>query len=303
LQARVFACKAGRYFSGDNLHHSAISDSSRASSPSTVVPFDLSYLLIYLAAGVFVGFFAGLLGIGGGSVMVPILSLTFVKLGYSSDHIIHMALATSMATILPGAYASARTHHAHGAVNWSVVKKMTPGILAGTLLGTVFAYFASTTFLKYFFVGFICFLAAQLVFNLKPQANRTLPGTPGMLLFGALMGFVASLAGIGGAVLTISFLTWCNVKIHESIGTSSAVGFPIALAGTVGYVATGLLDHDLPKWSLGYVYLPAFIGIAITSFLVAPLGAKLAHRLPVATLKKVFMVFLVALAIKMAVSV
>lgn len=268
-----------------------------------VVPFDLSYLLIYLAAGVFVGFFAGLLGIGGGSVMVPILTLTFVKLGYASDHVIHMALATSMATILPGAYASTRTHHAHGAVNWAVVKQMTPGILAGTLIGTVFAYFSSTAFLKYFFVGFICFLAAQLVFDFKAQAHRALPGTPGMLLFGLLMGFVSSLAGIGGAVLTISFLTWCNVKIHESIGTSAAVGFPIALAGTVGYVATGLMDQDLPKWSLGYVYLPAFVGIAITSFLVAPLGAKLAHRLPVATLKKVFMVFLVALAIKMAISV
>ncbi len=284
-----------------------------------IMAFDPLYLLIYLAAGVFVGFFAGLLGIGGGSVMVPILSLTFVKLGYSNDHVIHMALATSMATILPGAFASTRTHHAHNAVNWGVVKKMTPGILVGTLVGTVFAYFSSTTFLKYFFVGFMFFLAAQLVFGLKPkaaqakpdqagsevqaQANRTLPKTAGMVSFGALMGFVSSLAGIGGAVLTISFLTWCNVKIHEAIGTSAAVGFPIALAGTVGYVVTGLMDHDLPEWSLGYVYLPAFFGIALTSFFVAPIGAKLAHKLPVAVLKKVFMVFLVALAIKMAISV
>ena len=264
---------------------------------------DFSYWAIYLAAGVFVGFFAGLLGIGGGSVMVPILSLTFIKLGYSPDYVIHMALATSMATILPGAFASARAHHAHGAVNWSVVKLMTPGILAGTLIGTVFAYFSSTTFLKYFFVGFICFLAAQLVFNVKPQANRELPGRLGMTLFGLLMGFVSSLAGIGGAVLTITFLTWCNVKIHDAIGTSSAVGFPIALAGTIGYVATGLLDPHLPSWTLGYVYIPAFIGIAITSFLVAPWGARLAHRMPVTMLKKVFMVFLVALAIKMAISV
>jgi uncharacterized protein len=117
------------------------------------------------------------------------------------------------------------------------------------------------------------------------------------------MGFVSSLAGIGGAVLTISFLTWCNVKIHEAIGTSAAVGFPIALAGTVGYIITGMMDHDLPPWSVGYVYLPAFMGIAITSFLIAPLGAALAHKLPVPILKKVFMVFLVALAIKMAISV
>ena len=264
---------------------------------------DPSYWAIYLAAGVFVGFFAGLLGIGGGSVMVPILSLTFINLGYSTDHVIHMALATSMATILPGSYASARAHHAHGAVNWSVVKQMTPGILVGTLIGTVIAYFSTTAFLKYFFVGFICFLAAQLLFNVRPQAHRELPGRTGMTAFGLMMGVVSSLAGIGGAVLTITFLTWCNVKIHDAIGTSSAVGFPIALAGTVGYVATGLLDSNLPPYSLGYVYIPAFIGIAITSFLVAPWGAKLAHRLPVATLKKIFMVFLVALALKMAVSV
>ncbi len=267
------------------------------------MPIDLSYFAIYLAAGVFVGFFAGLLGIGGGAVMVPVLSLTFVKLGYSPDHVIHMALATSMATILPGSFASARAHHAHGAVNWGVVKQMTPGILVGTLAGTVFAYFSSTTFLKYFFVGFICFLAAQLVLKVKPQLNRALPGRVGMLAFGGMMGFVSSLAGIGGAVLTISFMTWCNVKIHEAIGTSSAIGFPIAAAGTVGYIATGLMDHNLPPWSLGYVYIPGFIGIALTSFFVAPWGAKLAHKLPVTTLKKVFMVFLVALAIKMAVSV
>jgi uncharacterized membrane protein YfcA len=267
------------------------------------VPLEPGYWAIYLAAGVFVGFFAGLLGIGGGSVMVPILSLTFVSLGFSTDHVIHMALATSMATILPGAIASARTHHAHGAVNWRVVKQMTPGILCGTLTGTVFAHFASTAFLKYFFVGFICFLAGQLLLNIKPQAHRNLPGMAGMLAFGFLMGFVSSLAGIGGAVLTITFLTWCNLDLRESIGTSAAVGFPIALAGTVGYVITGLLDHNLPPWSLGYVYVPAFIGIAMTSFLIAPVGAKLAHRMPVETLKKVFMVFLVSLAIKMAISV
>ncbi len=267
------------------------------------MPFDISYLLIFLAMGVFVGFFAGLLGIGGGSVMVPILSLSFIQLGFSTEHVIHMALGTSMATILPGAYASTRTHHQHKAVNWTIVKQMTPGILIGTTLGTVFAYFSTTMFLKYFFVGFIFFLAAQLVFNVKPRASRALPGTFGMLLFGGLMGFVASLAGIGGAVLTITFLTYCNVKIHDAIGTSAAVGFPIAVAGTVGYIVTGMMDHDLPKWTVGYVYVPAFIGIAITSFFVAPLGARLAHKLPVATLKKVFMVFLVVLAIKMAVSV
>ena len=263
--------------------------------------------MIYLAAGCFVGFFAGLLGIGGGAVMVPILSLTFVARGFSTDHVIHMALATSMATILPGAFASARTHHKLAAVNWQVVKQMTPGILLGTLAGTIFAYFANTAFLKSFFVVFICFLAFQMAFGVKIathfQGGRTLPGRAGMVLFGGVMGFVSALAGIGGAVLSILFLTWCNVRMHEAIGTAAAIGLPIALMGTVGFVATGLTDHALPAWSIGYVYLPAFFGIAITSFLVAPYGARLAHRLPVDTLKKVFMVFLIGLAIQMAVSV
>lgn len=271
------------------------------------LPAELQFLAVYLVAGCFVGFFAGLLGIGGGSVMVPILTLTFVARGYSPEHVIHMALATSMATILPGAFASARTHHKLGAVNWRVVREMTPGILLGTLSGTVFAYFASTAFLKSFFVGFICFLAFQMVFGVKlaerTSGARTLPGWLGLSLFGYMMGFVSALAGIGGAVLSILFLTWCNVRMHEAIGTAAAIGLPLALVGTIGFVATGLMSHDLPAWSVGYVYLPAFFGIAVTSFLVAPYGARLAHRLPVETLKKIFMVFLVGLAIKMAVSV
>ncbi len=268
---------------------------------------ELQYLLIYLAAGCFVGFFAGLLGIGGGSVMVPILSLTFVARGFSSDYVIHMALATSMAAILPGAFASARQHHKLGAVNWRVVREMTPGILLGTLSGTVFVYFSTTAFLKSFFVAFICFLAFQIVFGVKLaerlQGERKLPAWLGMSVFGVVMGFFSALAGIGGAVLSILFLTWCNVRMHEAIGTAAAIGLPLALVGTIGFVATGLTDHTLPAWSVGYVYLPAFFGIAATSFIVAPYAARLAHRLPVETLKKLFMVFLVGLAIKMAVSV
>ncbi|MCE2989046.1 MAG: sulfite exporter TauE/SafE family protein [Nitrosomonadaceae bacterium] len=269
------------------------------------------FLLIYLAAGCFVGFFAGLLGIGGGSVMVPILTLTFVARGYSPDHVIHMALATSMATIIPGAFASARTHHKLGAVNWRVVRQMTPGILLGTLSGTVFAFYSTTTFLKSFFVAFICFLAFQMVLGVRLAEffasqrgeERGLPGWAGLTLFGFGMGFVSALAGIGGAVLSILFLTWAKVRMHEAIGTAAAIGLPLALVGTIGFVVTGYADHGLPPWSVGYVYLPAFFGIALTSFIVAPYGARLAHRLPVETLKKVFMIFLVGLAIKMAVSV
>jgi uncharacterized membrane protein YfcA len=124
-----------------------------------------------------------------------------------------------------------------------------------------------------------------------------------MIAFGAVMGVISSFAGIGGAILSISFLTWCNMRLHEAIGTAAAIGVPLAIAGTVGFVVTGLFDKGLPPWSLGYVYVPAFAGIALTSFAIAPVGAKLAHRLPVAALRRIFVVFLIALAVKMAVSV
>ena len=264
---------------------------------------DPGFWLIYLAVGIFVGFFAGLLGIGGGSVMVPILSLTFAAQGFSGDRLVHMALATSMATIIPGGIASAWMHHRHEAVNWSVVKQLLPGILAGTFSGAVIAHFSSTAFLKAFFIIFICVLAVQLLFDLKPKGRHALPGAGGLFAFGATMGVISSFAGIGGAILSIGFLTWCNIRMHEAIGTAAAIGVPLAIAGTVGFVVTGLYDHGLPPLSLGYVYLPAFAGIAITSFLIAPLGAKLAHRLPVMVLRRIFVVFLVALAVKMAVSV
>ena len=264
---------------------------------------DLAYWLIYLGVGVFVGFFAGLLGIGGGAVMVPILSLTFASQDFSSDQLVHMALATSMATILPGGIASAWTHHKHRAVNWPVVRQLLPGILLGTFSGAVIAHFSSTAFLKTFFVCFICILAMQLLFDLKPKGRHALPGAGGMLAFGTAMGVISSFAGIGGAIMSIAFLTWCNIRLHEAIGTAAAIGVPLAFAGTVGFVATGLLDKDLPPWSLGYVYVPAFAGIALTSFLIAPWGARLAHRLPVTVLRRVFVVFLLALALKMAVSV
>ncbi len=262
---------------------------------------------MYLLTGCLVGFLAGLLGIGGGSVMVPILSMTFVSRGYSTDHVVHMALATSMATIIPGAFMSARTHNQHQAVEWDVLKRMVPGILTGTFFGAVIAHFSSTAFLKSFFVGFICVLAFQLLFDLGSkitvrQSSR-LPGAVGLFVFGAVMGVVSSFAGIGGAILSIGFLTWCGLTMHRAIGTAAAIGVPLAIAGTVGFIVTGLTDKSLPAWSIGYVYLPAFAAIAVTSMLFAPIGARLAHRLPVKTLKKIFVLMLLALAIKMAVSV
>jgi uncharacterized protein len=265
------------------------------------------YVLIFLLCGGVVGFLAGLLGIGGGSVMVPVLSMIFAARGYAPDHVVHLALATSMATIIPGGFMSALTHHQHGAVDWQILKRMLPGILAGTFSGAVIAHFASTAFLKGFFVAFICFLVVQMLFDFSkriPQrVTAVLPSAIGLVFFGFVMGVISSFAGIGGAVLSIAYLLWCGFAMHRAIGTAAALGVPLAIAGTFGFIVTGINDKSLPAWSLGYVYLPAVLCIAITSILAAPVGARLAHRLPVAALKKIFVVLLLALAIKMFVSV
>ncbi len=253
----------------------------------------------YLAVGAFVGFFAGLLGVGGGLVTVPALAMIFGAQQFPADHVLHLALGTSMAAILFTSVSSLREHHRHGAVMWPVVRDITPGILIGTALGTVLARQVSTRALAIFFAAFVLFVAAQMMFNLKPKPSRQLPGKLAVSGVGAGIGAISSLAAIGGGALTVPFLTWCNVKVHNAIGTSAAIGFPIALGGAVGYIVNGLSVAALPQWSLGFVYLPALAWLVASSMLTAPLGARTAHRLPVPTLKRVFAGVLVLLSAKM----
>ena len=253
----------------------------------------------YLAVGAFVGFFAGLLGVGGGLVTVPALAMIFSAQHFPADHVLHLALGTSMAAILFTSISSLREHHRHGAVIWTVVRDITPGILIGTALGTVLARQVSTRALAIFFAAFVVFVAVQMMFNLKPKPSRQLPGRLAVAGVGAGIGAVSSLAAIGGGTLTVPFLTWCNVKVHNAIGTSAAVGFPIALGGAVGYIVNGLSVAELPQWSLGFVYLPARAWLVASSMLTAPLGARTAHRLPVPTLKRIFAGVLVLLSAKM----
>lgn len=259
----------------------------------------MSWAIAYLALGAFTGFFAGLLGIGGGLVMVPVLTMMFAAQGFAPDEIFHLALGTSMATILFTSLSSLRAHHSHGAVMWRVVGQITPGILVGTLLGTLFASRVPAQPLAIFFACFVAFVAFQMFANLKPKPTRELPGTAGVVAVGAGIGAVSSLVAIGGGALTVPFLTWCNVRVQNAIGTSAAVGFPIAVGGSLGYIFNGWGHPALPPHSLGYVYLPAMGWLIVVSMLTAPLGARFAHRLPVATLKRIFAGILVLLAGKM----
>jgi uncharacterized membrane protein YfcA len=192
-----------------------------------------------------------------------------------------------------------RTHHQHQAVNWAVVKAISPGIIVGTLLGAQLAAHVATRPLAIFFAVFMIYVALQMIINTKPAPARELPGRWGMLGAGLGIGGISALAAVGGGSLTVPFLLWCNVKMHQAIGTSAAVGLPIALAGTLGYMLSGYGASGLPAGSFGFIYLPALAGTVLASALVAPFGARLAHRLPVATLKKIFASVILLLLAKM----
>jgi uncharacterized membrane protein YfcA len=253
----------------------------------------------YLALGAVAGFFAGLLGVGGGAIMVPVLALMFSAQGFPEGHLMHLALGTSMAAIVFTSISSLRAHHKHGAVIWPIVRTIAPGIVVGTLLGAQVASRVPTRPLAIFFAVFIGYVAIQMILNVKPKPSRELPGVGGMFAVGAGIGGISAMVAIGGGSLSVPFMTWCNVKMHNAIGTSAAIGLPIALAGTVGYLISGYGATGLPEGAFGFIHLPALMACVVPSMLVAPFGAKVAHSLPVATIKKAFAGVLILLLAKM----
>lgn len=255
--------------------------------------------LLYLTTGAFAGVLAGLLGVGGGLVVVPLLTFVFSSQHLPPSYILHLALGTSLASIVFTSVSSLRAHHSRGAVNWQVVRTISIGILTGTLLGSWVAAQLSTRFLNVFFVLFLYYVAVQMLLNIRPKPSRTLPGGGSMFGVGNVIGGVSSLVGIGGGSLSVPFLVWCNLPMHNAVGTSAAIGFPIAVAGALGYILNGLSVSALPDWSLGFVYLPALAGVSIASIFTAPIGARLAHRLPVGQLKKFFALLLIVMGTKM----
>lgn len=260
----------------------------------------LELFISYIALGVIAGFVAGLLGVGGGLIIVPALILIFEANDFTSQAIVHIAIGTSLATIIFTSLSSIYAHHfTHKAVRWDIVKQLTPGIIIGALLGALIADFISAKSLQRFFGLFELFVATQMALNIKPHASRSLSGFGGMFVAGSGIGTISSIVGIGGGTLTVPFLAWCNIKMQQAVATSSACGLPIAIAGCVGYVLTGWNEVSLPEYTFGYVYGPAFISIVISSMLFAPVGAWLAHRLSAAKLKRAFSLVLFILGIKM----
>lgn len=259
----------------------------------------MEWALAYLALGAAVGLFGGLFGIGGGTVLVPVFLMLFDAQHFPQEQLMHLALGSAMATIVFTALASLRKHHQHGAVDWPVVRRMTPGILLGTALGTLVATYVSARALGIFFALFVFGAALQILLDMRPHASRQLPGRGGMTLAGTLAGGFSTLVSIGGGTIIIPFLLWCNVPLRRAIGTSAAIGLPVALGGTAGYIASGWAQAGLPGPHLGYVYLPGLFWAALASVFTAPLGAHAAHRMDVDLMRKLFALLLIALAFKL----
>jgi uncharacterized membrane protein YfcA len=246
-------------------------------------------LALYLAFGSLAGILSGLFGIGGGVVIVPFLAWLFSRRGFPPDSIMVMAVATSLATIIVTSVSAVRAHHRRGAIHWQTVFRLAPGILAGSVAGSIIAHGLPVQWFKLIFALFLLYVAGRLL--LAPKADDGEGRTPGAWLFavaGILIGAVSSVLGIGGGTLSVPFLVKCRFSLRHAVAISAACGFPIAVAGTSTYVALGWQESSLPPGSFGYVYLPAFAGIILTSVPFAPLGAHLAHHWPTRRLRKIF---------------
>lgn len=256
-------------------------------------------LFSYLLLGGFAGLLAGLLGVGGGLVIVPVLAGLFTAQGFSSDYLMQMAVGTSLATIVVTSLSSLFAHHRLGGVNWSLMRQLSLGIVAGAWLGATLAHNLPGQSLARIFGIFELLVAVQMLLGRPPAAHRETPARFRNLFAGGIIGAVSAVLGIGGGTLTVPYLAWHNIPMRQAVGTAAACGLPIALAGCLGFIVNGWQVGGLPAFSTGYVYWPAVLAIGLTSVLAAPLGARCAHSLPQVALKRVFALFLAGLGILM----
>ena len=254
-------------------------------------------IVMLMLCGSISGFLAGLLGIGGGMILVPFMIAVFNHLDFNQNVIVHMAIATGMATILFTTTSAIWAHHKHNSIDWKLVAALSPGLVIGSLIGGSEIFEAiNASWLSLFFAIFIVYTSIQMIINKKQTAGRELPGPAGLFSFGALAGVMASLVGAGGAFITVPFMLWCNVKPHMAMASSSGLGFPVAAAATIGYIYGSWGNPNLPEGTLGFIYVPAVLCIVVVSIFTAPLGAKMARKLNVTQLKRIFgvMLFMVA---------
>ncbi len=250
--------------------------------------------IIFLVIGAFAGFAAGLFGVGGGTIIVPLLYIVFMQMGYSPDVIMHLALGTSLATIVVTSISSLMAHHKNGAVLWPVFKNLAPPMAIGCFFGAGIAGWLSGTHLQLIVGVFLLWVAYNMFMGAKKQVdpNKTLPSTAKQIAAGSGIGVASAIFGIGGGSLTVPYLNRCGVVMQKAVGTSAACGLPIAIAGALGFMLFGMKAQiDIPN-TIGFVHVYAFIGISLMSFFTAKYGAKTAHALSPQALKKCFAVLL-----------
>ena len=254
-----------------------------------MISFSLDLAFFLLLLGAMGGFLAGLLGIGGGMILVPFLTMLFIWKGMPMELVVHSCIATSMAMICFTSLSSMYAHHKRRGILWPVVAALVPGVIVGGLLsgGVVFS-FINAAWLALIFSLFMAYSAYNMASNKKPKPSRQLPGFVGISSMGGVIGFVSGLVGAGGGFLTVPFLVWCNVNIRNAVSTSAALGFPIALANSTGFIFSGIKEIGMQPGMLGYVYWPALLVLISTSMIMAPVGAKYAHTWPIGRIKKIF---------------
>lgn len=263
----------------------------------------IEWIVSFLFLGSFVGFVAGLLGVGGGGIMVPVLTLIFLHQGVDADSVVHLALGTSMASIIFTSISSLRAHQSHNSINWHIVKFMSLGVILGTFMGTFLATKSSSIYLAIFFTLFMAYVATKLLFKKQVENTDVQISNQQLMTSGGGIGAISALVSIGGGSLTVPYLASKGIDIKKAIGTSAAIGLPISITGTLGYLVNGWGNSLNYEYTSGFIYLPAVFLISITSFFTAPYGAKLAQHLPVNILKKVFALLLLSLSFKMLLSI
>ena len=259
----------------------------------------LESLFIYLLIGAAAGTTAGLLGLGGGAVIVPALYMVFSAQNMPAEMIMHMAVGTSLATIIFTSLSSIYTHHQKGAVQWPLVAKLLPSLVLGVVAGSLLADQLSSDLLRILFGLFELLVAAQMMFTLIPEAQKKDQRGVVYSVAGGVTGGVSALMGIGGGSVMVPFLSWCGINMRGAVATSAACGFPLALFGALSFIVLGQGENQNIEWTWGYIYLPALLGILLASIVFARLGAKLAHRVPLLILRRVFAGVLLLIAIKM----
>lgn len=260
------------------------------------------WLLLYVALGTFVGFMAGFLGVGGGGVMVPLLASLFAYQGIGAGHHVQLALGTALTSMIVTSAASTRAHNARGAVAWDVVGGMASGIVVGAYAATRVAAKVNAVYIALFFAVFMAIVAGQLLIGWRPAPSKTPMRHHTLIGVGIGIGAVSALAALGGRFLATLYLTHKNIEIKKAIGTSAAIGLPMAVAGSSGYMIGGWSATSDISYAVGYVYVPAFIATSIAGIISAPFGVRLSHSMPAAYLEKIFAIVSLLLSIKMLLS-